>query len=201
MALAVRPSPSKFLPALVMILMWLASSLAIEATANAKDQQRRRATASKASRLTPLPKVLDRQGLAALLTRHRGQVVLVNFWATWCEPCREEFPRLKDLEERYRSRGLVVLAVSVDIPSAYPQVKKFLRDQKPGLATYLKKPGEDEEFINATDPSWTGALPATFVYDITGKRVRSLFGEQDANALDAAVRDLVPHADAARPSP
>ena len=201
MALAERAFSSRFLPALVMIVMWVASGLATGAAAKAKEQQRRRATSSQSPRLAPLPQVLDRQGFAIMLARHRGQVVLVNFWATWCEPCREEFPRFRELQERYRPRGLVVLAVSVDIPAPYPQVRQFLRQQKPGFTTYLKKPGEDEGFINAVDPSWTGALPATFVYDMTGKRVRSLFGEQDAKALDAAVRDLLPRAGAANPSP
>lgn len=192
MALAKPPLLPKLFPVLAIIFAWLGSGPVTEAIADVKVRQAKRATTSRAFRLSPLPEVLDRQGFTTLLARHRGQVVLVNFWATWCEPCRQEFPRLKELQERYHPRGLVVLAVSVDVPSAYPQVRKFLREQKPGFATYLKKPAEDEEFINAIDPNWTGALPATFVYDITGKRVRSLFGEQNADAFDAAVRDLLP---------
>lgn len=54
------------------------------------------------------------QGANLRLKEHRGQVVMVNFWATWCGPCREEMPHLNRLYEKYRSSGFVVLAVNVD---------------------------------------------------------------------------------------
>jgi len=167
-----------------------------EATAVAETRAEQKEATAKGAALAPLPAaagLLDRQGFARLLARHRGQVVLVNFWATWCEPCRQEFGWLNNLLERYRHRGLVVVAVSIDLPSAFPQVRKFLGQQKPSFPTYLKKPGGDEEFINAVDAGWSGALPASFVYDITGKRVRSLVGEQTPDSFDAAVRDFLPH--------
>lgn len=196
MASAKRPFLSKLLIGflLALSLLLLTCFLSLEATAAAKVQREQKRTTSKGARLAPLPRLLDRQGLTRLLAGHRGQVVLVNFWATWCEPCRQEFAWLNNLSERYRHRGLVVLAVSVDVPSAFPQVRKFLGQQKPTFPTYLKKPGNDEEFINAIDARWSGALPATFVYDVTGKPVRSMFGEQTADSFDAAVRDFLPHA-------
>ncbi len=206
MASAKRPFLSKLLIGflLALSLLLLTCFLSLEATAAAKVQREQKRTTSKGSRLAPLPRLLDRQGLTRLLTRHRGQVVLLNFWATWCEPCRQEFAWLNNLVERYHHRGLVVLAVSVDIPSAYLQVRKFLGQQKPTFPTYVKEPGDEEAFINAVDASWTGALPATFVYNVTGKRVRSMIGEQTRDAFDAAVRDLLPYPDGAddpRPKP
>lgn len=59
-----------------------------------------------------LPKSADRR-LDALLASHRGHPVVVNFWATWCEPCREEMPALQRLSDRRRDRGLVVITVAV----------------------------------------------------------------------------------------
>jgi thiol-disulfide isomerase/thioredoxin len=187
---ALAPSPA----GLALLLLGLASFLVVQAEAAGGARQGRNSVTTKKEALAPLPPLLDRQGYARLIANHRGRVVLVDFWATWCEPCRQEFAWLKELERRYRDRGLVVLAVSVDIPSAYPQVRKFLGQQQPRFSTYLKKPGDDEAFINAVDADWSGTLPATFVYDATGKRVRSLFGEQTPESFEAVVREFLPRA-------
>jgi thiol-disulfide isomerase/thioredoxin len=60
------------------------------------------------------------------LARHRGKVVLVDFWASWCEPCRRSFPWLNSMHARYADRGLVVIGVNVDRERA--QADRFLRD-------------------------------------------------------------------------
>src|SRR6185369_8806786 len=60
---------------------------------------------------------VDARVLAERIAKERGRVVLVNFWATWCVPCREEFPDLSRLQHKYRTRGLQVLGVSTDFAS------------------------------------------------------------------------------------
>ncbi|HET9446010.1 MAG TPA: TlpA disulfide reductase family protein [Steroidobacteraceae bacterium] len=60
------------------------------------------------------------------LARYRGKVVLVDFWASWCEPCRRSFPWLNSMHARYAERGLVVIGVNVDRERA--QAERFLRD-------------------------------------------------------------------------
>jgi peroxiredoxin len=67
--------------------------------------------------------VQDMHGKPVRLSQYRGRVVLLNFWATWCGPCRIEIPWLMDLYRKHRERGLVVLGVSVD--AAVPKVKPF----------------------------------------------------------------------------
>jgi len=67
----------------------------------------------------------------------RGRVVLVNFWAAWCAPCRVEMPWLAELDARYRARGLTILGVSVD-DSGREQIAKFVRARQVDYPVLLK---------------------------------------------------------------
>lgn len=97
-----------------------------------------------------------------------AKVVLVNVWATWCGPCREEFPGLMRVARQYRGRGLKVILVSADPDTEMAAVKHFLAAQGVDFPCYIKAE-KDQAFIDALDRRWTGALPATFIYDGTGK--------------------------------
>jgi peroxiredoxin len=70
--------------------------------------------------------VQDVDGKQVRLSQYRGRVILLNFWATWCGPCRVEIPWLIDLYRKHRASGLVVLGVSVD--ASVPRVKPFARE-------------------------------------------------------------------------
>ncbi len=106
------------------------------------------------------------------LADYKGKVVFLNFWATWCDPCREEMPGMERLHRTYKDRGLVVLAVSLDSQGASvvkPFVKKF------GLT-----------FPVALDPRMAvrerygvWAVPSTFIIDRAGKRVLFANGARD----------------------
>lgn len=97
-----------------------------------------------------------------------AKVVLVNVWATWCEPCRQEFPGLVSVAHKYQGQGLKVLLVSADLETELPAVKKFLAERGVEFPAYLKAE-KDQEFIDGMGKQWEGALPATFLYDGTGK--------------------------------
>jgi thiol-disulfide isomerase/thioredoxin len=121
---------------------------------------------------------LDASGLARRVAKERGHVVLVNFWATWCPPCREEFPDLSRLQRKYAGRGLRVIGVSTDIGSQMPAVEKLLADLKPSFPNYRKTTGGDDgKFIDAVDPSWGGELPFSVVFGRDGKKVMVLSGQ------------------------
>jgi thiol-disulfide isomerase/thioredoxin len=134
----------------------------------------------------------DLARLEQRLAAERGRVVVVNFWATWCEPCREEFPAFIELQRRYAARGLRVLAVSIDSPSERgAEVKKFLAEMRPVFPVLLKTAGDPDEFINTVDPRWTGSLPATLIYDRSGGRRQALYEPQTLASLEGYVEPLL----------
>jgi thiol-disulfide isomerase/thioredoxin len=147
------------------------------------------AAAADASRLAGN---VDAKGLAAAVANDRGKVVVVNFWATWCVPCREEFPDLVRLEEAYRARGVAVLGVSIDLPKDMPKIEKFLAANRPEFPNYVKRAGgDDQDFIDAVDPKWGGELPFTVVYGKDGKKAKVLSGKQSYADFEKAVAELL----------
>jgi thiol-disulfide isomerase/thioredoxin len=140
----------------------------------------------------PLAGEIDAKGLADRIAREKGRVVLVNFWATWCVPCREEFPDLARLDKAYGGRGLRVLGVSTDLARETAAVKKFLAELKPGFPNYRKKGGgDDEQFIDAVDKSWGGELPFTVLYARDGKKARVLSGKHTYGEYEAEILRLL----------
>lgn len=97
-----------------------------------------------------------------------AEVVLVNVWATWCAPCIEEMPDLLRLREEYGDRGLRLILVSADFESAREQVRQRLKSLGVEFETF-RRTGKDMEFINGLDERWSGALPASFIFDGEGR--------------------------------
>ena len=134
---------------------------------------------------------VNEAGYQKLLASHRGKVVLVDFWATWCEPCRAEMPQLVKLEARLRARGFQLLTISADEPESEAAARQFLERQSAPAPAYVKRAGDDEKFINAIDRNWSGALPALFLYDRAGRKVASFIGETEISKIEAAVRKVL----------
>jgi thiol-disulfide isomerase/thioredoxin len=131
---------------------------------------------------------LDAKGLADAIAKNKGKVVVLNFWATWCVPCREEFPDLVRLEKAYRERGVAVLGVTIDLPKDMPKIEKFLATSAPDFPNYIKKVGgDDQDFIESVDPKWGGELPFTVVYGRDGKKAEVLSGKQSYASFEKAV--------------
>ena len=132
---------------------------------------------------------LDAKGLAAAVAARSGRVVLVNFWATWCVPCREEFPDLARLEKAYRGKGLAVLGVSIDSAKDLPAIDKFLAKVQPDFPNYRKASGgDDQDFIESVDKNWGGELPFTVLYGKDGKKAKVLSGKQSYADFESAVK-------------
>ncbi len=135
---------------------------------------------------------VDAKGLTQLLARQKGKVVFVNFWATWCEPCRQEYPDLVRLQKALSARGLQIFGISTDFASALPAAEKFLAEQKPTFPNYHKKSGgDDQDFINAIDEGWGGELPFSVLYDRTGMKSRTLSGKHSYKDYENEVLRLL----------
>ena len=141
---------------------------------------------------SPVPLIpVNEAGFQKLVDSHKGKVVLYDFWATWCAPCRAEFPQLVALEDKLRARGLEVVTISADDREHKAAAEKFIQMFRVEGPAYLKQADDDDHFINAIDPKWSGALPALFLYDKAGHKVRSYIGETDMPALERAIQKLL----------
>lgn len=130
--------------------------------------QKREPAPSRAQVRTPAAQPADAPAVLAAVQAPGAKATVLNVWATWCEPCREEFPDLVRLGHEYSNRGVRLVLVSGDFDTEKAAVDKFLADQGVDFATYIKS-GDDMKFINSLNPKWSGALPATFVYDGQGR--------------------------------
>ena len=106
---------------------------------------------------------LDENGWDRLRAQQRGRVLVVNFWATWCEPCREEFPNLVRLHNTYRGHGLSVVAISMDEPESGTAIEQFLKSQGANFGSYRQHFKDFEALVNSINPRWGAAfLPPFF---------------------------------------
>lgn len=134
---------------------------------------------------------VDEAGYSKTVAARKGKVVLVNFWATWCEPCRKEMPELAKMAVALKARGFELVTISADEPEDEKDAVAFLAKAQIQEPAYLKKVKNDDAFITQIDPKWSGALPALILYDRTGKKVKTWVGETDLKALEAEVKKLL----------
>jgi thiol-disulfide isomerase/thioredoxin len=120
--------------------------------------------AEAAARIVPA----DLKEVLAAIRKPGAAAVLVNVWATWCEPCRAEMPELVRFYRAHRRQRLRLVLVSADDAEARGQAEKFLASQGVDFQSYLKV-GDDMQFIDGLDKRWTGALPASFLFDGKGE--------------------------------
>ena len=138
------------------------------------------------------PELVDAQGYQKLVQQYRGKPLLVNFWATWCEPCRDEYPMLNELAKQYAPQGLKVVGVNMDQDGDLILMRRFIARYKPIFPNYRKKPSEAEaQFDMGVLPGWTGSLPISIFYTKDGRQVEHFVGEKNREAYEGAIRSLL----------
>lgn len=126
----------------------------------------------------------------ALASRPGAKATLVNVWATWCPPCREEFPTLVQVGQKRRGDGLRLVFVSADPEDQIRDVRKFLSAKGVADTAYIIS-GDTNDFINTLNPKWTGAIPATFVYDSRGELAAFWEGAADEDRFNQSVDQAI----------
>ncbi len=119
-----------------------------------------------------------------------AKATLVNVWASFCVPCRHEFPSMLKVWREYKDKGLRLILVSTDLRSDIPAAKKYLAQQGIDFTTFVKDQ-PDMQFINALHEPWTGSIPATLVYDARGNLVTFWEGEGSEQEFRDAVRQVL----------
>jgi thiol-disulfide isomerase/thioredoxin len=129
----------------------------------------------------------DGKALDALIATHKGQVVFVDYWATWCGPCVENFPHTVSIAGKYRDQGLATIAVSFDLLDDQPKVRDFLAVQKADFENLIsqhdsigQRPAVDFE---------VEALPQYRLYDRQGKLRHKWDGKPDD--LEQRIEELL----------
>jgi thiol-disulfide isomerase/thioredoxin len=158
----------------------LALALALPSAAPAKELKPWKGGA------TPPLELKDLQGRDHRLEDYRGKVVVVNFWATWCEPCRDEMPAMQRLKERMAGAPFALLAVNY--AEGVPRVEAFLKQMPVDFAILMDRD-------SAVAKRWQArALPYTVVLDPRLRIRYTVTGELDWGApeVEAALRKLLP---------
>jgi thiol-disulfide isomerase/thioredoxin len=134
----------------------------------------------------------DGASLVKAVAAHRGKVVLLNIWATWCGPCVKEFPDLVKLHETYRDRGLVIITASLDEPEDRAKVVSFLEAHRADFPAYSRKGGSVEQFMGPVDRKWPGAIPTTYLFGRDGKPVgNAIVGSRSFAQFSGLVEPLL----------
>ncbi len=171
----------------LIVLCVLLASLAAPA-------QKRKYGAAKTPKIVVEP--IDTDALKTLITQQRQRPLLVNFWATFCDPCRDEFPDLVKIDKDFRPQSLEFVTVSLDdIGDIKTSVPEFLGSMKATMPAYLLNASDPEPAINLVDPRWRGDLPATFLYNEKGEVVYKHIGRVNPAELRSEIEKLVKKGD------
>jgi thiol-disulfide isomerase/thioredoxin len=184
---------------MLLVVGVLATSLACAVAGGACGAAARRQSASRTAAAKPVtdaaprPKITEikEAELKSLLGAGdaHARPLLVNFWATWCVPCREEFPDLVKIRSQYAADRLDFALVSLDDPSDIDKaIPQFLSEvHAAAMPTYLLHADDEDAAINSIDNTWRGELPATFLYDRAGRLVFKHTGRIKPDELRAAI--------------
>ncbi len=138
-----------------------------------------------ASALRPAPdfSLTDVSGHPVHLSDYRGKVVILDFWATWCEPCKQEIPHFIDLESKYSAQGLQILGISMD--DSEPPVRDFQKQFKINYPLVVGSAKLADQYGGIL------GLPITFVIDRNGQIVARHIGATDVSVIEAEVKKLL----------
>ncbi|TDQ16914.1 peroxiredoxin [Algoriphagus boseongensis] len=132
---------------------------------------------------------LSPSGLADLLKNNSDQLLLVNFWATWCGPCIIEYPEFITMQRMYGARDFRFVSVSMDNPDSFDKALKYLKSKASAVPNYLMDTNDKYEVIKVVGEDWDGSLPITLLIEPGGKIAYKVPGTIEPLALKKAIVD------------
>lgn len=123
--------------------------------------------------------VINTDSLKNIISQNQGNVIFINIWATWCEPCVREFPDIVRIFNEYKNKDVKFLSLSVDSESDIDSlVIPFLKRQNAEFPVYIVDEKSSESIINFLNPDWSGAIPVTIIFGKNGEQRKFLSGLQ-----------------------
>jgi thiol-disulfide isomerase/thioredoxin len=140
----------------------------------------------------PTVQSIGADDLSGLIRDGKGKIVVVNFWASWCKPCRDEMPSLVKLRKTYGKEINLILVSADDSDLIESKVRLMLRTFHVGFHSFQMDQNSVGEFMKKMQPGYTGALalPTTFLFDKTGKLATKFTGGQKYQKFSSAVASL-----------
>lgn len=136
-------------------------------------------------------RLADAAAVRAELDRHRGKVVVLNLWATWCAPCLREIPDLMQLERELGARGMALVALGMDDPAEQAAVEAFRAKHFAGFRSLLRGTPDMDAAVSVVDPAWNELLPTTYLIGRDGRVVKRLQGKRTLDQLRAEIEPLL----------
>jgi thiol-disulfide isomerase/thioredoxin len=138
----------------------------------------------------------DSVGRQHSLTEYRGKIVVLNFWATWCVPCKDEMPIFADMQRRHSEQGLIVVAASLDDSSTQQYIPRFARSYKMDFPILLEATTDHMRSLGLGE-----AVPSTAFIDRDGHIVARIMGQATRSDVVSRVEWLLNNRQGTAPEP
>lgn len=133
-------------------------------------------------------RMMDANGIKQNLDQYRGKIIVLNFWATWCPPCREEMPELSQLHLEYQNKNVVVIGIAED---ELAPVQEYLHTSPVSYPVFI---AENEHMeLGSSLGNHQAVLPYTVIIDANGNVLQSFFGKINKPLLEKALQNLLQH--------
>lgn len=134
---------------------------------------------------------LDAVGLDSII-KEQNNIVLINFWATWCRPCLEEIPILMKLERELKESGFKLVSISLDEPeSADILVNPFIQKWFPDFSSYLSVERDMDSMVSVVDTAWNEILPTSYLLNKNGTVVHRIQGSYSLEEFSTMILPLI----------
>lgn len=135
---------------------------------------------------------INKEKLEDLIQNRNGKALFLNFWATWCPPCVEEYPEIVKLAGEYKNNNIEFIGVSIDYPDEVEsKIEPFLKKQNVNFKNYVNGFSKDEELINLISSKWSGAIPLTLIYNQNGKMEAYMFGGRNYGEFKEKIDEVL----------